>query len=533
MAGKKYVLLVDNNNLFSKAFRDHFLKRNPQVEMGLAENAKAALKHLGFHPCDLLIADLRLPEVDGLQLFLRVRRSYPHLTKVMMASHASPRDSQKAQDYGSVSYIEKPATPPDYDKAVSQIAEILAKTPEVPRGSLANLKLDEMIAGCDEPPKSCVLAVYVAAGSGLLYLSDGRIVHAQTPYSRGSNALEEMFGWQAGIFEKRDFQEPPKRTLDFPWEDVFALWMEPENVASASSLETKSTGAREPIATAQSVKPAPVADKHGGFPPPQSMPRRLTKSDPIASTAVQPTARIKPVPAAAAPLRSDVALNEKFIVSTGLQFALEIDGKGTVRQEIRCPDLKLFVGIATFTSAKVKEVAKQFQWEPPRSIHFVHESTELAALPFADKTVLLGWASGQDPTIEKINQVFGVSLLDRASVTKPRLPATIDAMKKIPGLNGYAIFNKDHQILVKKFSAQWNFGLLQSTARVTAQICMVLQLQKLPVKLAQIKFDPGSIFAIPCEDLMLITICHHEAKVPLLKDCLSRITANEIKKAVL
>src|SRR5438105_12573717 len=101
MAGKKYVLLVDHHALFAKAFRDHFLKKNPDVELEVADNAREALKHLSYKPCDLLVADLRLPEIDGLQLLLRVKQSYPHLTKVVMAAHAHPKDSQKAADYGS------------------------------------------------------------------------------------------------------------------------------------------------------------------------------------------------------------------------------------------------------------------------------------------------------------------------------------------------------------------------------------------------------------------------------------------------
>ena len=512
MAGKKYVLLVDHHHLFAKAFRNHFLKKNPQVEMELADSAKAALRHLGFKPCDLLIADLRLQEVDGLQLLLRVRRSYPHLTKVMMAANASPRDSQKAQDYGSVLYVEKPGSPSDYDTAVGRIAEILAKTPDIPRGALGDLKLDEMVAGGDEPPKECVLVVYADAGVGLLYLHGGQIIHAQTPDSRGSNAIKEMLTWHCGPFEKRGFQEPPKRTLDLPWEDVFAVWMEGKSHAPS---------------------PSPVIEKREDVPAPPRIPSRSAYSDQAAPPATEPTARIKPGPAPVAPSKGDVPLNAELIASTGLRFALQIDAKGRIQQEVCCPDIKLFIGVATFTAAKVKEVAHQFQWEPPRSIHFVHDSTELAVLPFVEKTVLLGWAAGQDSMAETINKVFGAGLLDPTSVTRPRLPPTIDAMKKIPGLHGYAIFNKDHQILVKKFSAQWSFELLQNTSRITAQICMVLQLQKLPVKLAQIKFDPGSIFTIPSGDLTLITICHQQAKVPLLKDCLSRITANEIKKAVL
>jgi len=631
MASKKYILLVDHNAPFAKAFCDRFTKKYPQADVQLADNARQALKHLSIKPCDLLIADLRLPEVDGLQLLLRLRQSYPHLTKVVMAANASPRDSQKAMEYGSVLYVEKPTTPSGYDTAVGKISEILEKTPEIPRGALGELKLDEMVDDGEQSPKDCVLVIYAETGAGLLYLQGGKIIHAETPENRGGDALKELLGWQGGPFEKRKFQEPGKRTLDVPWEDVFAVWMEekshaapapqakqaskarvPVPVAAAAApqapampaapsmpsapsvpqapaapsmpaapsapaaearptakVKAKQTPAapgvpeemitktekifpfphkpipggggkqpeawvRKPAPTTMGVKPAPLAPpEEEEVPPPPKIPTKAGDSDQVAPAPSEVTARVKPAPAEVAPAPNDVPLTEELIQSTGLRFALQIDAKGKVQQEVQCPDVKLLIGVTTFTVTKAREIAQLFGWEPLRSIHFLHETIDTAVLPFGERTVLLGWPSGQESMAENINQVFGAGLLDPTSATKPRLPATIDAMKKMPGLHGYAIFNKDHQILVKKFSAQWSFDLLQSTSRIATQMCMVLQLQKLPVKLAQIKFDAGSIFAIPSGDLMLLTICHHQSKVPLLKDCLTRITANEINKAVL
>lgn len=572
MSGKKYVLLVDHNAQFAKAFRDHFLQKNPQVELEIADNAREALKHLSLKPCDLLIADLRLPEIDGLQLILRVSQRYPQLTKLVMAAHTNPRDSQKAKDYGSVLHVEKPTTPAGYDSAVGQIAGILAKTPDIPRGELSELKLDEMLADGDEPPKECMLIVYAETGAGLLYLKGGRIIHAETPESRGSDALRDMLSWKGGRFEKRSFHEPKKRTLDIPWDEIFAVWMQEKSrimtqpspavthipatpaaapampappsspqpaskaqvpAAAAKSAKPTEGWVRMPAPTTMGIKPAPLGAPEEEVPAPPKIPRKLGDSDQVIPPENEATARVKPAPAERAPSPNDVPLNEELITGSGILFALQIDSKGKVQQEIHCPDVKLYIGVATFTAAKARELAHLFQWEAPRSLHFIHSSIDLAIFPSPDKTILLGWASGQDSMPDTVSNVFGAGLLDPVSATKPRLPATIEAMKKIPGMHGYCIFNKDHQILVKKFSPQWSFELLQQTSRIAAQMCMVLQLQKLAVKLAQIKFDNGSIFAIPSGDMMLITICHHQAKVPLLKDCLSRITTNEINKAVL
>jgi hypothetical protein len=187
-------------------------------------------------------------------------------------------------------------------------------------------------------------------------------------------------------------------------------------------------------------------------------------------------------------------------------------------------------GVASFTISKARELAAAYQWEMPLSVHYISPSMNLVVLAYKEKTILLGWASREEGVLEKVNHVFGESFLDPIDSAKHASP-TMDAMKKTQGLHGYAIFRKPLQLLVKKFSKDWSAEMLDTTARIASQMCTVLRLQGMPLQLIDVKFKVGNVVAKPSNELTLIAISHSQTKVPLLKDCMLRMSPGELTKA--
>jgi len=496
----KYVLLVNHNHLFAKAFGEAFIGRNPDAVVSLATNANAALKHLGLRPCDLIVADTRLPEVDGLQLLLRIQQRYPYITKVVVASHITEKERRKAADCGAVLSIEKPATRSDYETVVEQVGEILGKTPDVSRGDLDPGEIHRATARQTGAVADCILTTYMGFDCGIIFLRDGKLVHAETQASRGKEALEEILSWHEGIFEKRDYRQPPRRTLDLSWQEVFSEW--------------KKKLKKKPAVTTAVVNREFNAHVSGSVKEKMAENKRLS--------GIARKSRVAP----------KVDFNEKLIDETGALCGLQLDGEGNIEHGFNCPDPKIMKGVVSFTVAKAHEIAGIFQWDIPLSIHYLSERMNLAVLPYREKTVMLGWSSGKREILEKINRIYGEESLDPV-VSSPDIPATMDAIKKISGLHGYAIFKKPLQLVVKKFSKEWSFEMLQSTARIASQMHTVLRLQGVPLQLIQLKFRVGSVFARPFGNFMLVVICHSQTKAPLLKGCLLGISSNEINKAIL
>lgn len=73
-----------------------------------AANGKQALDKLKQDSIDLLITDIRMPVIDGLELLREVRQSYPELIVVFLSDHGEFAIAQEAIQYGLADYLIKP-----------------------------------------------------------------------------------------------------------------------------------------------------------------------------------------------------------------------------------------------------------------------------------------------------------------------------------------------------------------------------------------------------------------------------------------
>jgi len=71
-------------------------------------DAGQALDALDAGPFDLLVTDLRMPDIDGLEVLRRARERVPGLPVILMTAHASVATAIEAMKQGAVDYVEKP-----------------------------------------------------------------------------------------------------------------------------------------------------------------------------------------------------------------------------------------------------------------------------------------------------------------------------------------------------------------------------------------------------------------------------------------
>jgi len=97
-----------------------------------ARNGKAALELLKHHVPDLILSDINMPEMDGLQFFRAVRQNprWIAIPFVFLTSHSSPEDIQKGRELGVEDYLTKPIEPEDLVRIINarlyRVAEIEA-----------------------------------------------------------------------------------------------------------------------------------------------------------------------------------------------------------------------------------------------------------------------------------------------------------------------------------------------------------------------------------------------------------------------
>ena len=85
------VIIVDDLRLFRLSLRMAFTD-NPEISVtGEAETGEAFLSMLSTTPCDLVLLDIGLPDIDGVEIARRLRRNYPAV-KILAISSENTRE---------------------------------------------------------------------------------------------------------------------------------------------------------------------------------------------------------------------------------------------------------------------------------------------------------------------------------------------------------------------------------------------------------------------------------------------------------
>src|SRR5262245_64572747 len=72
---------------------------------------------------DLVLADLQMPEMDGMQLLSAVKGKYPHIEVIMMTGYGTVKTAVEAMQLGAAHYIQKPLDPDELNLLIRRAIE--------------------------------------------------------------------------------------------------------------------------------------------------------------------------------------------------------------------------------------------------------------------------------------------------------------------------------------------------------------------------------------------------------------------------
>jgi two-component system chemotaxis response regulator CheB len=174
--GKIRVLVVDDSVVIRKVVSEE-LSADPDIEVcATAPNGKIGLAKVGQSNPDLVILDVEMPEMDGLEVLAQLRKAYPRLPVIMFSAvtERGAKATLEALSLGATDYFTKPSGAGGLDQSRRVIREHLAPAikalcrPELSKGSV--LRAPPMPTGATRPE-----AVVIGVSTG------------------GPNALAELF----------------------------------------------------------------------------------------------------------------------------------------------------------------------------------------------------------------------------------------------------------------------------------------------------------------------------------------------------
>ncbi len=128
---KQTILIVDDERSIRVGLKGLLSKEG--YEVSLAENGAEALHILARQPIDLMLTDLRMPNMDGVSLLKRTKEQYPDTIVVMMTAYGSEKIAVEAMKAGAWDYLTKPFDNDEVKILVRQVLEQNALRQEVRR----------------------------------------------------------------------------------------------------------------------------------------------------------------------------------------------------------------------------------------------------------------------------------------------------------------------------------------------------------------------------------------------------------------
>ncbi len=118
------LLIVEDDEFLCNSLKRVFLKES--YEVTAVYSAELALKALECQSYDLMITDIILPGIDGIELLAKVKEQYPATIVIVMTSYATLESAIKAFRLGSYDYIIKPVI---HDEIKMLVRNALRQTP--------------------------------------------------------------------------------------------------------------------------------------------------------------------------------------------------------------------------------------------------------------------------------------------------------------------------------------------------------------------------------------------------------------------
>ena len=104
----KKVLFVDDEEILTWIMTKTLSKDKKIYEIMIANDGEKALEIMKDKPIDLVISDIRMPGLSGLDVLEEIRKNYPHTQVVIMTAYGNPDVQKEANKRGCLHYIEKP-----------------------------------------------------------------------------------------------------------------------------------------------------------------------------------------------------------------------------------------------------------------------------------------------------------------------------------------------------------------------------------------------------------------------------------------
>ena len=211
----KNVLIVDDEKPFLLSVTDGLAAYAKDFAVLTAINGKEAIKVLGATGVNLVVTDLRMPNMDGFELLAHMSGNYPDIPVIVMTAYGTPEIEERLQKMGTFHYLEKPL---DLNVLADKITDSLAAGASQDR--IHGISLAAFLQLVEMENKTCTLTVKSHNAEGRLYFVKGELLQAETGNLQGEDAALDIVAWDNVVIEIQYVCAVQKKSIALPLAEI-------------------------------------------------------------------------------------------------------------------------------------------------------------------------------------------------------------------------------------------------------------------------------------------------------------------------
>ncbi|HEX5398510.1 MAG TPA: response regulator [Verrucomicrobiae bacterium] len=231
------ILVLDDDADWLELSREMLSQLPSKPEVRTANSGKRALAMLDAEPFRLLICDLRMPRIDGLQVLAIVRRRFPELRTVVLSALEDEDFRSRAYALGVDMFWLKTEMQFNSQMYLDCLESLLGRDQEGGFRGIQSKNLMDIIQMECLTRSSTVLRITRGSLVARLWIQNGELTDAEAEGMRGEAAFHRILTWKTGTFENLPPEPKHERTISKP---VNALLLE-----SAQAIDESGAGATD------------------------------------------------------------------------------------------------------------------------------------------------------------------------------------------------------------------------------------------------------------------------------------------------
>ncbi|HKQ38914.1 MAG TPA: response regulator [Verrucomicrobiae bacterium] len=347
----KRVLFVDDNPQFLDLTREIMSRlAGASWEIHTAQNVGQAMNMIAEKQIDLVVLDVLMPVVDGMQFLSLLNRKHPNVLKAVLTGDSSEMHRTICMSRGAELFLPKPQGDSEWHVVFDSLNSIGRLQPQEGfRGVLRRVGLQDVLQMECLSRNSALLEITTKELRGLIYIFEGQIIHAEAGDRSGPEAFNFLMGLTGGEFAQKPFVTPTQRTITDSWEFLLMeaarqrdeTFGPDDPIISETPVVPQFRSAGQPVAAPQ--KPAGPQWQPPAAPalPQPRRPAPPRPTEPQTNFFTRP-----PAPNAADTQRPEVT---EFVV---------FSSQGDLIYEWQCPDSNARINFLEFLSQKTRQLGQ-------------------------------------------------------------------------------------------------------------------------------------------------------------------------------